>query len=93
MSLKEQLLERFKAKPGVWFKSGAIESWVAANTKYSPSNAKRRLRELAEDGTLQVDYYTTNGVKHAKYAYTAPITRQQRVEIVNGVARVWYEEV
>lgn len=97
MSLKEQLLARFKEKPDTWFPSGSIEKWVAAETKYSPSNAKRRLREMAEDGILSVDYYTSNGVQHAKYCYNPETTtakrRQQHVEIVDGVARITYSEV
>lgn len=76
MSLVDQLLARFKTKPGVWVPGGSIERWVTDNTAhpktgkpYTASNARRRLREMAEDGILKQDERRHNGTNHAWYCY------------------------
>lgn len=70
MTLVKQLTERFKHKPGVAICGVKIEEWVTQNTKYSPSNARRRLRELVEDGVLHQEEKKVNGVNLAFYTYS-----------------------
>lgn len=52
MTLKERLAKFMRAHHG-WISSGELQRIVAEKTLYSPSNATRRLRELAEEGILE----------------------------------------
>lgn len=69
MSLSDQLLERFRTKRGQWFAGKRIEEWVLQNTNNTASNARRRLRELVEDGKLKQKEEVRNGVNHAYYMF------------------------
>jgi DNA-binding Lrp family transcriptional regulator len=53
MSLKERLARYLRNNHG-WIASGDLQRIVAEKTSYSPQNVGRRLRELAADGTLEV---------------------------------------
>ena len=44
------------AGPSGWIASGDLQRIVAEKTSYGPQNAGRRLRELAEEGKLDVMY-------------------------------------
>lgn len=77
-SLKERLLAYFKKQPTAWVASGTIQRIVAENTSYSPSNASRRLRELCEEGELEVKYEKG----HAHYRI------RQRIDDV-----VWFDNL
>lgn len=55
-SLSERILAYYKARPGQWIASGDIQRLVTEKTTYTASNATRRLRELAEDSLLEVEY-------------------------------------
>lgn len=78
MSLVNQILERFRTKPGVWVAGGAIERWTLENTKYTASNARRRLRELVEDGALMQDERQLNGKNHAFYCYQPEVSTAKK---------------
>jgi len=53
MTLKERLARYMRNNHG-WISSGEIQRIVSEKTSYTPSNASRRLRELAEEGVLEV---------------------------------------
>lgn len=55
LTLKERLV-RWLAKQEAWVASGEIQRVVALNTTYSPQNVGRRLRELENEGVLEVRY-------------------------------------
>ncbi len=83
-SLKERILAYYQSRPGERVPSGEIQRLVTTKTKYTAANATRRLRELAEDGILQVDYERN----HAIYWWEAPATRTvRRVVVEGGVAK------
>lgn len=52
MTLKDRLARFMRAHHG-WISSGELQKIVSENTSYSPSNATRRLRELAQEGVLE----------------------------------------
>lgn len=76
----------FRRNKGVWIPSGEIQRLVTSTTKYSPANATRRLRELVEDGTLEVEY--RNPHNHAYYRYIPQVRTVERVVVEGNVARV-----
>lgn len=83
-SLKDRIYAYCKARPGVRIPSGEIQRLVTEKTSYTAANATRRLRELAEDGLLEVEQVKG----HSHYHYKAPGVRQVReVVIEGGVAR------
>lgn len=69
MSLVDQLIAKFKARPGDWIPGASVEKWVTAETKYTASNARRRLRELVETGVLKQKEEKYKGVNHAWYSF------------------------
>ena len=88
MTLKERILKYCKARPHHPVPSGEIQRLVTQHTKYSASNATRRLRELENEGELSVGYEKG----HAIYTFIPPKTqRKWVVEIVNGVAVGGYQ--
>lgn len=90
LSLSERLLRYLKNNHGQWFASGALQLLVTEKTNYSPANATRRLRKLAENGEIEVKYVKG----HAHYSYTSvPRKRVQFVDTSTGVARITYKEV
>lgn len=90
LSLKDRIYNYIKARPGQRIPSGEIQRLVVTHTKHTPANATRRLRELAEDGLLAVDY--DRG--HAVYWYEEPKTKQvRREEFTENGVRIYYETV
>ena len=84
LTLKERLLRYLQARPGVQVPSGELQRLVTTHTKYSPANATRRLRELAEDGIIEVEQIKG----HSHYMYMQAGTRTvRRVVIEGGIAR------
>lgn len=53
MTLRERLIRYMRNNHG-WIASGDIQRLVMEKTSYTPSNASRRLRELAEENILEV---------------------------------------
>lgn len=87
LSLSERLERYIKNRPGEWVASGDIQRIVSEKTKYTASNATRRLRELAEDGTLEVEYRKG----HSFYRAVKPqYERRREVVVVDGVAKEMY---
>jgi hypothetical protein len=61
-SLKERL-ERYLRNHQGWISPGELQRIVAEKTSYTPQDVGRRLRELAEEGKLDIMY----GRNHAHY--------------------------
>ena len=94
LTLRNRLLAYYRKRPNQRIASGDIQRIVVATTSYTPANATRRLRELAEDKLLMVDYKKG----HAIYWYEAeemavkePLeTAEPRIVMVDGVPKVIY---
>lgn len=62
-------IERYMNRKGEWICGGEIQK-LAASIGFEPQNAGRRLRELVNDGILQVEYRKgQNKVLVAWYRY------------------------
>ncbi len=85
MTLKARLLRYLQARPNLFVSSGELQRLTVEKTTYTAQNAGRRLRELAEDNIIEVEYRKG----HAWYCYIPPKTRQVREVVVgqDGVAR------
>jgi len=55
LPLKTRLVNWLE-KQKTWVHSGEIQRIVALNTTYTPQNTGRRLRELENEGTVEVKY-------------------------------------
>jgi len=55
MTLNE-ILERYLRNHHGWIPSADLQELVMERTSYTPQNVGRRLRELAEEGKLEVMY-------------------------------------
>lgn len=53
LTLKQRLVRWLTSQKG-WVPSGEIQRVVMQSTSYTPANATRRLRELAEENVLEV---------------------------------------
>lgn len=88
ISLKNLLLNHINATEG-WLSKGQLYL-VAEQEEYSPENAGRRLRELAEEERIQVDTYKGKRnqtlVKYARIGEVKPLPSKPKIEIlmVNG---------
>jgi DNA-binding Lrp family transcriptional regulator len=69
MSLKERLARYLRNNHG-WIASGDLQRIVAEKTSYSPQNVGRRLRELENDGVLEVQI--RKGHAHYRIAQKEP---------------------
>jgi len=88
-SLEQRLLSYLKEHEGQWVKK--VSLFVLADEfGYSPETAGRLLRDLAENGKIQVAYYDGQFAKNlAKYSYK-PVQQVKRPTIIiddNGVAK------
>ena len=87
ISLKQRILS-YLDKRGDWVASGEIQRLTMEVGYCSPSNASRRLRELAEDEKVEVKYVTG----HAYYKTLAPKKRvAYRDPITKEVLAIAYE--
>lgn len=85
MTLKEALAGHLKNAPG-WHKKASLYV-VAEENGYSPETAGRVLRELAEEGTIAVEYYTgQRKQKLSKYSYDKPAEKKLIIKIIDGQA-------
>ena len=67
LSLEKRLLRWLQNHPG-YHASGDLQRLVVAETDYTPRTAVRRLEELAEEKTIEVEYRKG----HAFYSATKP---------------------
>lgn len=82
LSLSERLA-RYIRNQGDWIASGTLQR-LALEAGYTAQNAGRRLRELVEDGTLEVEY--RNPHNHAYYRYKPQIKTVERVKVIGDRA-------
>ena len=68
-SLKERLLNYIRKQYPSKIAKGDLERMVMQNTKYIPENCGRRLRELQNEGMIEVSYGNKN---HAFYQAPKP---------------------
>lgn len=90
LPLKKRLLAYFQKHPHTWIASGDIQRLVTEKTDYTAANATRRLRELENEGELEVDYRKN----HAYYRYMPHHTKRvYDIKIVDGVAIQTYKDI
>jgi hypothetical protein len=75
LSLKQRLAKWFVNNPG-WHASGDVQRMVMAKTSYAPANVSRRLRELENEGELEVRYEKN----HAHYRHREQVTQEEWFE-------------
>jgi DNA-binding transcriptional ArsR family regulator len=68
-TLKARLEEYFRRNHSMFIASGDLQRLVMQKTNYTPQNVGRRLRELAEEGVLEVEYRKG----HAYYRLTVRV--------------------
>ena len=56
LSLRDRLLRFLRRTPDEWIAKGHIQDLVAKFTDKTPENAGRRLRELEDEGFIEVKY-------------------------------------
>lgn len=83
LSLSDRLVRYCRLNPG-WIASGHLQR-LALEKGYTAQNAGRRLRELVEDGTLEVEY--RNPHNHAYYRYKPQVRTVERVIVEGNTAR------
>lgn len=66
LSLSDRLV-RYLQKHHGFIASGDLQRIVMEHTTYTPRTTCRRLQELVNEGKLEVQYRTHNGVRHAFY--------------------------
>jgi DNA-binding transcriptional regulator PaaX len=91
-SLRNRILSYYERHSGQWIASGTLQRLVAEKTTYTPQNVGRRLRELAEDGLLEVEYRDN----HAFYRFKEQAQKTRRVpfyEVIEGIAYERFKEV
>lgn len=83
-SLKQLLLDHINAHDG-WLSKGVMYL-VAEEEEYSPENCGRRLRELEEEGKMQVDYYKGKRnqtlARYSRLGETKPLPVKPKIELV-----------
>lgn len=84
-SLKQLLLNEINAFQG-WMTKGQLYL-VAEREEYSPENCGRRLRELAEEGKIQVDTYRGKRnqelVRYSRLGESKPLPSKPKITIIN----------
>ena len=75
LTLKDRLVRYLKGQGG-FIASGELQRIVAAKTTYTPRTTVRRLEELAQEGTLIVEYRKN----HAYYKWADVETPQELAE-------------
>lgn len=85
--MKQSLRSRLVAylfKQHGWVSSGDLQRLVMQYTTYTPQNVGRRLRELQEDGQLEVKYINN----HAYYKIRDGISPPKQEIIIKGVGHL-----
>lgn len=86
ITLVERLERYLKAHPGEYICGGTLQK-LAADKGYEPSNCARRLRELTNDGILEVQYIKgQNKIPVAWYRYKPKHVITSSYQIIDGKA-------
>ncbi len=81
MTLKQRL-EKYIKNKNVFVSSGELQRLVAEKTTYTPSNCSRRLRELENEGALEVKYIKGHAWYH--WAETRYWTNQESIDFFDN---------
>lgn len=85
-TLRQRIFSYFQRNPTLLVASGEIQRMVQQKTVYTPANATRRLRELAEEGLLTVKQI--KGHAHYKLASQSLPERQEALpQIINHMGK------
>lgn len=79
MSLVTDLTKKFQTRAGEWIPGAMVERYVLEHTPHTASNARRRLREMVEDGILEQKEQAYKGTNHAWYRYAGKKMRYDYV--------------
>lgn len=86
ISLVERIENHFRRNPETWYCGGEVQK-TAAQVGYEPQNAGRRLRELVNDGILQVEYRKGNNNQEvAWYRYLPQQKEVTKIVVRDGKA-------
>lgn len=85
-TLKARTIDYLRRRGG-WVSNGELQRIVATKTKYTPQNLGRRLREAVNDGDLDVEYRTENGVQHAWYKARTSAPEPKRPAVPTFIMR------
>lgn len=72
-SLKDRLLAYLRRISPGWTASGDLQRLVATETTYSPQNTGRRLRELVNEGEIEVEYRKGHAHYRARQKDPVPV--------------------
>ena len=82
LTLRQRLV-RYLEKHTTYIASGELQR-LAQNAGYTPQNAGRRLRELVEDGIVEVEYRKPRNHAYYRIVKSKPSYKTE-VVVVNGV--------
>ena len=77
ISLRDRLYKYLLKQHG-WVASGDLQRLVVAHTDYTPRTAVRRLEEMAEAGTLRVEYRKGHAFYSAQKSTTPILSNRER---------------
>jgi DNA-binding transcriptional ArsR family regulator len=66
LSLKARLANYFRNNHSMWISSGDLQRIVMQTTSYTAQNVGRRLRELENEGVLEVEYRKNHAYYRAR---------------------------
>lgn len=85
LSLKQRLVRYFEKQPEVWVSSGSLQKLVGQLTTYTPSNVSRRLRELKNEGTLEVELRNNHAWYRLKQKETYEEMNRKSLELFDSI--------
>jgi hypothetical protein len=84
-SLKERLAVYLRAHHG-WIANGDLQRLVMASTNYTAQNVGRRLRELATEGVLDVQYRKNHAFYRARQVESPAEANRRQLGWFNSLA-------
>lgn len=94
-SVEQNILDFFRSNPTQVYDSGDLQrmSWFNKNgTLAKPKSVSRRLQELAEASSI-VNVGDSKSAKYSLNVQKVQPKMRQKVEFINGEARITYEPV
>lgn len=88
-SLKTRLIN-YLQKKNDWVASGLLQELAQQNGYWSPQNTGRRLRELENEGIIEVEYRKGHAWYRHRQGLSIKEKPKPKVEIVDGIARLTY---
>lgn len=75
MNLEDRLIRWLKKRPGEFIAKERIIEVVKSNSTFSSDYISRKLRLMAEEGLIKVEYFGKSN--HAHYAFMGGKTREE----------------